>query len=72
MLGSYFSSPCFNISIQKGYPGFQQSVELQSIKWNKFADGWPNLFIENVKQSCAGRDGMLSQSCRSTVTLYFW
>jgi hypothetical protein len=27
------------------------------IQWKSFEDGWPNLFIENVKEDCAGRDG---------------
>ena len=27
------------------------------MSWEHFPDGWPNLFIENVKQDCAGRDG---------------
>ena len=35
-----------------------QHVEFRrdGILWGSFKDGWPNLFIENVKQ-CAGRDG---------------
>lgn len=28
----------------------------KTIKWDQFNDGWPNLFIENVKEM-AGRDG---------------
>ncbi len=28
----------------------------QTIKWGKFNDGWPNLFIEDVKEM-AGKDG---------------
>ena len=43
--------------LQKGLLQFQQSVELRSVSWQQFPDGWPNLFIENVKQDCAGRDG---------------
>lgn len=27
-----------------------------NITWNHFLDQWPNLFIENVKKDCAGRD----------------
>ncbi len=38
----------------------RQKVELKdTIKWDKFEDGWPNLFIEDVRKDCAGRDGML-------------
>ncbi|CAH3123465.1 unnamed protein product [Porites lobata] len=44
------------IVTQKGLLQFQQSVELRSVSWQQFPDGWPNLFIENVKQDCAGRD----------------
>ena len=42
---------------QSGFSHFQQSVELNTIKWETFPDGWPNLFIEDVKHSCAGKDG---------------
>lgn len=27
-----------------------------NLQWDSFADGWPNIFIENVKE-IAGRDG---------------
>lgn len=47
----------FYDNYQKGLLRFQQSVELRTVSWEHFPDGWPNLFIENVKQDCAGRDG---------------
>ena len=50
---------CVFSLFQRGFLHFQQSVELKSVKWEQFPDGWPSLFIENVKQDCAGRDGML-------------
>lgn len=49
--------PVFFCDKQKGLLRFQQSVELRTVSWEHFPDGWPNLFIENVKQDCAGRDG---------------
>lgn len=34
-----------------------RSIELwKGIKWEKFRDGWPNIFINDV-QDIAGRDG---------------
>ena len=36
------------------------------IKWDHFADGFPKLFIENVKD-LAGRDGLFNLSIQSLV-----
>ena len=56
-----FRLKSFLITFQKGLLHFQQSVELRSVSWEQFPDGWPNLFIENVRQDCAGRDGKNSR-----------
>ena len=53
------SSP-FQESSPAGERGYRK-VELMpnekgAIQWSHFPDGWPNLFIDNVKQ-CAGKDG---------------
>ena len=46
----------FQILVQSKTGG--KSVSLKhDIQWKSFEDGWPNLFIENVKENCAGRDG---------------
>ena len=50
-----------------------RSVELWGeVKWGKFRDGWPNIFIENVS-AIAGRDGKVcpppSDHARHCLTL---
>ena len=45
-------------------------VELHSnLKWDSFADGWPNIFIENVKE-IAGRDVILLVSFDSPSVIF--
>ena len=40
-----------------------RKVELcDSVKWERFRDGWPNIFIDNVEK-IAGRDGVCG--CKS-------
>ncbi|XP_038051869.1 ribose-phosphate pyrophosphokinase 4-like [Patiria miniata] len=48
-----------------------QSVEFHKngIQWDSFKDGWPNLFIENVKQ-CAGRDVIFLGSFHSPEVVF--
>ncbi|CAH3187631.1 unnamed protein product [Porites evermanni] len=58
------------IVTQKGLLQFQQSVELRSVSWQQFPDGWPNLFIENVKQDCAGRDVIFLGSFHSPEVVF--
>lgn len=53
--------------LQKGARNYRL-VELHSnLKWDSFADGWPNIFIENVKE-IAGRDGRDTYA----VIMYPW
>ena len=36
----------------------RENVELKdTILWEKFPDGWPKIFVQNVKKDCAGRNG---------------
>ncbi|XP_068737792.1 uncharacterized protein [Montipora capricornis] len=58
------------IVTQKGLLQYQQSVELRSVSWEHFPDGWPNLFIENVKQDCAGRDVIFLASFHSPEVVF--
>lgn len=38
----------------------REKVELKdTIQWERFPDGWPNIFIQNVKEDCAGRNGKI-------------
>ena len=30
-----------------------------TIQWETFPDGWPKIFIQNVKKDCAGRNGKI-------------
>ncbi|XP_022088861.1 ribose-phosphate pyrophosphokinase 4-like isoform X2 [Acanthaster planci] len=48
-----------------------QPVEFQKngILWDSFKDGWPNLFIDNVKQ-CAGRDVIFLGSFHSPEVVF--
>ena len=39
------------------------------IKWDHFADGFPKLFIENVKD-LAGRDGLFNLSIQSPAVFF--
>ena len=40
-------------------PRLYRGVELkESIEWERFRDGWPNIMIKNVEE-IAGRDGEL-------------
>ncbi|XP_032232803.1 ribose-phosphate pyrophosphokinase 4 isoform X2 [Nematostella vectensis] len=47
-----------------------QCVEMKTIHWDKFLDGWPNLFIDNVKQDCAGRDVIFLGSFHSPQVVF--
>lgn len=58
------------ITTQKELQNFQQSVELRSVTWEHFPDGWPNLFIENVKHDCAGRDVIFLGSFHSPEVVF--
>ncbi|CAB3981682.1 ribose-phosphate pyrophosphokinase 4-like [Paramuricea clavata] len=40
------------------------------IQWKSFEDGWPNLFIENVKDNCAGRDVIFLGSFHSPEVVF--
>ncbi|XP_071960340.1 uncharacterized protein [Antedon mediterranea] len=47
-----------------------QTVEFRkTIHWKSFNDGWPNLFIENVKE-CAGRDVIFLGSFHSPEVVF--
>ncbi|XP_033123350.1 ribose-phosphate pyrophosphokinase 4-like isoform X2 [Anneissia japonica] len=47
-----------------------QTVEFRkTIQWESFNDGWPNLFIENVKE-CAGRDVIFLGSFHSPEVIF--
>ena len=49
----------------------REKVELKdTIQWKKFPDGWPNLFIQNVKKDCAGRNGSRMRYCCDTPSMY--
>lgn len=49
----------------------RQKVELKdTIKWDKFEDGWPNLFIEDVRKDCAGRDVIFLGTLHSPELLF--
>jgi len=63
-------APKSPIVAQKGLLRFQQSVELRTVSWEHFPDGWPNLFIENVKQDCAGRDVIFLASFHSPAVVF--
>jgi len=46
-------------------------VELKdSIQWKKFPDGFPKLFINNVKEDCAGRDVLFLGSLHSPNIIF--
>lgn len=55
---------------QKELLYYQQSVELRSVSWEQFPDGWPNLFIANAKQDCAGRDVIFLASFHSPEVVF--
>lgn len=39
-----------------GGPSLRSSLRLGSINWDKFADGFPNLFINNIEEDAEGND----------------
>ena len=47
-------------------PSARKVVLKDDIKWDHFADGFPKLFIENVKD-LAGRDGLFNLSIQFPV-----
>ncbi|XP_070533418.1 uncharacterized protein [Ptychodera flava] len=49
----------------------RQNIELKTkaIKWEKFPDGWPNLFIDDVK-NCYGRDVIFIGSFHSPEVVF--
>ena len=40
--------------------------QYNSVGWERFRDGWPNIFIDNV-QLIAGRDGVCDSSLLTLV-----
>ena len=59
----------FQILVQSKTGG--KSVSLKhDIQWKSFEDGWPNLFIENVKENCAGRDVIFLGSFHSPEVVF--
>nr|XP_054750602.1 uncharacterized protein LOC129256414 [Lytechinus pictus] len=48
---------------------FQQVQFVKTIQWDKFKDGWPNLFIEKVRE-CAGRDVIFLGSFHSPEVVF--
>lgn len=52
--------------IQKCHSGIVNG----NIQWNKFPDMWPNLFIEDVKKNCAGRNIIFLGSLHSPQILF--
>ncbi|XP_065198804.1 uncharacterized protein LOC135830484 isoform X2 [Sycon ciliatum] len=61
------SAPLQSAGADKRY----RNVELKSadIRWKHFPDGWPNLFIDNVKQ-CAGKDVIFIGSFHSQQVIF--
>lgn len=56
-----------NLSVKSGC----EAVSLkQSIQWESFEDDWPNLFIENVKENCAGRNVIFLGSFHSPAVVF--
>lgn len=45
-------------------------VTTGNIKWQQFADGWPNLFIEDVKENCVGRNLLFLGSLHSPQIIF--
>eukprot|EP00794_Sanderia_malayensis_P012141 gene12141-13394_t len=49
----------------------KHKVELKdTIKWDAFPDGWPDLFIDDVKEDCAGRDVIFLGTLHSPDILF--
>lgn len=47
-------------------------VELcDSVQWNKFKDGWPNIFIDDV-HAIAGRDGKIDLCSAHSFIFASW
>ncbi|XP_071502479.1 uncharacterized protein [Diadema setosum] len=58
-----------SLSANRPMRKFQQVQFVRSIEWKKFKDGWPNLFINNVRE-CAGRDVIFLGSFHSPEVIF--
>jgi len=49
----------------------REKVELKdTIQWEKFPDGWPKIFVQNVKKDCAGRNVIFLGTLHSPDLLF--
>lgn len=46
------------------------SITHGNIQWRQFLDGWPNLFIEDVKKNCVGRNVIFLGSLHSPNIIF--
>ncbi|XP_065062767.1 uncharacterized protein LOC135689463 [Rhopilema esculentum] len=71
VLATSIVQTCRNWKSTSGDERIRQGIELKdTIKWEKFPDGWPNLFIEDVKKDCAGRDVIFLGTLHSPELLF--
>eukprot|EP00118_Oscarella_pearsei_P009380 m.53996 g.53996 ORF g.53996 m.53996 type:complete len:336 (+) comp34301_c0_seq2:60-1067(+) len=55
---------------ERGSEGLFRSIEFRNaIDWKTFPDGWPNLFIESVKE-CAGKDVIFLANFSAPETVF--